>query len=71
MAAHSLFPMLWDREVEVLVLIAAGKSNAESASSLFVSPKTARNHVSSILVKLGCIRPEAAARARDAGFGRS
>ena len=70
-AADSLFPMLSGREVEVLDLIAAGKSNAEIASSLFVSPKTAKNHVSSILAKLGCTRPEAVARARDAGLGRS
>ncbi len=70
-AADSLFPMLSGREVEVLDLIAAGKSNAEIASSLFVSPKTAKNHVSSILAKLGCTRLEAVARARDAGLGRS
>lgn len=70
-AADSLFPMLSGREVEVLDLIAAGKSNAEIASSLFVSPKTAKNHVSSILAKLGCTRPEAVVRARDAGLGRS
>lgn len=69
--ADSLFPMLSGREVEVLDLVAAGKSNAEIASSLFVSPKTAKNHVSSILAKLGCTRPEAVARARDAGLGRS
>lgn len=70
-AADSLFPMLSGREVEVLDLIAAGKSNTEIASSLFVSPKTAKNHVSSILAKLGCTRPEAMVRARDAGLGRS
>ena len=70
-AADSLFPMLSGREVEVLDLIAAGKSNAEIASSLFVSPKTAKNHVSSILAKLGCTRLEAVARARNAGLGRS
>jgi DNA-binding NarL/FixJ family response regulator len=70
-AADSLFPMLSGREVEVLDLIAAGKSNAQIASSLFVSPKTAKNHVSSILAKLGCTRAEAVARARDSGLGRS
>ena len=70
-AADSLFPMLSGREVEVLDLVAAGKSNAEIAASLVVSPKTAKNHVSSILTKLGCTRPEAVARARDAGLGRS
>lgn len=70
-AADSPFPMLSGREVEVLDLIAAGKSNAEIASTLVVSPKTAKNHVSNILAKLGCTRPEAVARARDAGLGRS
>lgn len=70
MAADSLFPMLSRREVEVLELVAAGRSNAEIASSLVVSPKTAKNHVSSILAKLGCTRPEAMVRARDAGLGR-
>jgi DNA-binding NarL/FixJ family response regulator len=69
-AADSAFPMLSAREVEVLDLIAAGRSNAEIASSLFVSPKTAKNHVSSILTKLGCTRTEAVARGRDAGLGR-
>lgn len=39
--------------------------------SLVVSAKTARNHVSSILTKLGCTRTEAVAQARDAGLGRS
>lgn len=70
-AADSAFPTLSAREVEVLDLIAAGRSNAEIAASLVVSPKTAKNHVSSILTKLGCTRTEAVARARDAGFGRS
>jgi DNA-binding NarL/FixJ family response regulator len=71
LAADPVFPMLSGREVEVLDLIAAGKSNAEIAASLFVSPKTAKNHVSSILTKLACTRTQAVARARDAGFGRS
>jgi DNA-binding NarL/FixJ family response regulator len=70
-AAASEFPMLSAREVEVLDLIAAGRSNAEIAESLVVSPKTAKNHVSSILTKLGCTRTEAVARARDSGLGRS
>lgn len=70
-AADSVFPTLSRREVEVLDLVAAGMSNAEIAASLVVSPKTAKNHVSSILTKLGCTRPEAVARARDAGLGRS
>lgn len=64
------FPALTAREVDVLSLLAKGRSNADIAAALFVSPKTARNHVSSILGKLGVTtRAEAVARARDAGFG--
>ncbi len=64
------FPGLTAREADVLTLLAHGRSNADIAATLFVSPKTARNHVSSILGKLGAAtRAEAVARARDAGFG--
>lgn len=70
-AADPLFPMLSRRELEVLDLVAAGRSNAEIAASLFVSPKTAKNHVSSVLAKLGCTRAVAITRARDAGLGRT
>lgn len=41
------------REVEVLALIAEGKTNEEIASALVISEKTAAHHVSSILSKLG------------------
>jgi DNA-binding NarL/FixJ family response regulator len=64
------FPGLTGREIEVLHLLAQGRSNPAIATALFLSPKTARNHVSSILGKLGAAtRAEAVARARDAGFG--
>ena len=64
------FPGLTAREVDVLNLLAEGRSNTDIAVTLFLSPKTARNHVSSILGKLGAAtRAEAVARARDAGFG--
>jgi DNA-binding NarL/FixJ family response regulator len=41
------------REVEVLHLIARGMENREIAEELSISPRTAKNHVSSILMKLG------------------
>jgi DNA-binding NarL/FixJ family response regulator len=40
------------RELEVLGQLAEGKSNAEIAQALFISPSTVRNHISSILMKL-------------------
>jgi NarL family two-component system response regulator LiaR len=44
---------LTEREIEVLRLIARGLSNADIADRLFLSDGTVRNHVSSILAKLG------------------
>lgn len=41
------------RELDVLQLIARGMENAEIAQALSISPRTAKNHVSSILAKLG------------------
>lgn len=41
------------REVEVMDLIARGRSNGEIASELFVSEKTVKNHVNRIYAKLG------------------
>jgi len=43
---------LSSREIEVLKLIANGKDNAQIAADLHISPKTVKNHISNILMKL-------------------
>jgi DNA-binding NarL/FixJ family response regulator len=58
------------REVEVLGLVAAGRSNREIAEALFISTKTASVHVTHILAKLGVTsRVQAAGIAHRAGLG--
>jgi len=60
---------LTPRELEVLLLIAEGKSNQEIADALVISPNTVRHHVHQILRKLNCSsRGEAAVIARIAGL---
>ena len=57
------------RELEVLRLVAAGRSNGQIAETLFISRKTASVHVSNILGKLGVhTRTEAAAAAHRLGL---
>jgi DNA-binding NarL/FixJ family response regulator len=46
------FPQLTPREAEVLELIAAGRSNAEIAASLYLSVATVKSHVNAIFAKL-------------------
>jgi HD-GYP domain-containing protein (c-di-GMP phosphodiesterase class II) len=51
-------PVSWprglsDREVEVLRLVALGKSNAEAGQVLGISPKTVKNHVANVYAKIG------------------
>ena len=56
------------RELEVLALVAEGRSNREIAGQLFISAKTVSVHVSNILAKLGAGgRTEAVAIARRRG----
>lgn len=60
---------LSEREMEVVELIAQGKTNKEIAEALIIAEKTARNHVSRILTKLGLTRrSQAAAWAIKAGL---
>lgn len=65
------FPELTEREQEILALIEKHLTNPEIAARLGLSPKTVRNHVSSIFDKLQVAdRAEAIMRAREAGMGR-
>ena len=60
---------LTEREVEVLRLVAAGKSNRAIAQELLISPKTAAHHVANILNKTDTAnRAEAAAYAARHGL---
>ena len=53
LTAHvKMFDVLTAREHEVLLLVAQGYSNQEIAESLFMSPATAKTHVSRLLTKL-------------------
>ena len=64
------FPMLTDREEEILTLMSHGRTNIEIARRLVVSDKTVRNHITNIFAKLGVAdRSQAIIRARDAGLG--
>ena len=57
------------RQLDVLILVEQGLSNAEIARALFISEKTAIHHVTAILRKLGVRRRgEAAAAARKMGI---
>ena len=59
------------REAEVLVLVAAGRTNRQIGQALFITPKTAGIHVSRILAKLGVAgRGEAAAIAHRLGLDK-
>ena len=52
-AAQDRLSVLTEREREVLALIGRGLSNQEIGAALFISPATARTHVSRTMAKLG------------------
>jgi DNA-binding NarL/FixJ family response regulator len=54
-------PKLTDNEQKILLLIAEGKTNREIAADVFLSDKTVKNYVSSILSKLNLKRRSEAA----------
>ena len=50
---HALMePVLTDRELEVAVLVASGKTNAETGDELFLSPRTVGRHLERIFTRL-------------------
>jgi two-component system response regulator DevR len=53
-AQAAAFRDLSERELQVLAQVAEGKTNAEIGAVLMLGEKTVRNHVSTILAKLGC-----------------
>src|SRR5215471_7538761 len=68
-AADALPYGLTERELLVLRLLVAGRTNGQIGAELFISPKTASVHVSNILRKLGVsTRVQAAALAERAGL---
>ena len=69
LADSGVLDLLTEREVEVLGLMAAGRSNQEIADDLFVVLDTVKKHVGHILDKLGAAnRTQAVARARIRGL---
>lgn len=60
---------LTEREREVLALLARGASNREISEALYIASGTVKNHLSSILSKLGVRdRTQAALKARELGL---
>jgi DNA-binding NarL/FixJ family response regulator len=60
---------LSDRELDVVRLVAEGRSNREIAAALFLAEGTVKNHVTNVLSKLGARdRTQAALRARALGL---
>jgi DNA-binding NarL/FixJ family response regulator len=69
--AERPFPVLTEREHEILDRLARGLRNDAIAARMGISIKTVQNNVSTILLKLGATdRAHAVAMARDAGMGQ-
>ena len=67
-ASPGIIEPLTTRELEVLAMLAAGRSNQAIAADLVVTLDTVKKHVSHVLGKLGAAnRTEAVARARELG----
>jgi DNA-binding NarL/FixJ family response regulator len=67
--AHPALAQLTAREQEVMTLVAAGRSNAEVGSALFLSEATVKTYVSRLLTKLDLAnRTQAAIVAHEAGL---
>jgi DNA-binding NarL/FixJ family response regulator len=70
-ASHRLEDPLSERELEVLAILASGKTNSEAAGDLFVSVGTVKSHTGNIYRKLGAKnRAEAVTVARNLGLIR-
>lgn len=68
-ADRRLIDTLSERELEVLQQLAQGKSNKQIAASLYITEGTVKNHMTSILGKLGVgDRTQAALKARELGI---
>lgn len=70
-ASRRPFPILTDRELDILERIGRGLTNDVIAARMGINTKTVQNNVSTILLKLGARdRAQAVAIARDAGLGQ-
>ena len=67
--SDQLIEQMTEREMEVLILLVAGKSNQEIADEFFITVRTVKKHTSNIYGKLNVTsRTQAIARAREIGL---